>query len=92
VSFSDPEKNSFIAALATRGWQVRDGVLWSPGGGLSFNDSTFAAWTPREMKDIFTNRAARIENLPYENAARDAAENRDVHWAADEVLRGHSPR
>lgn len=91
MPFSGTQKAPFIAALVTRGWRLREGVLWSPGGGLSFNDSTFAAWGPQEMKEIFTRRAARIEKLTYEHAARDAAENHDVHWAADEVLRGHPP-
>jgi hypothetical protein len=89
MPFSDSEKSAFIAALVSRGWQLRDEVIWSPSGGLYFNAAHFAQWDPKQMKEVFTHRAARIEKLTHEGAAKSAAENHDVHWAADEVLRGH---
>ena len=88
MPFTESERSSFIAALTRRGWQVRDGVVWSPGGGLYFNSSHFAQWNPEQMKEVFMRRAARVEKLAYEGAAKNAAENRDVHLAVDEVVSG----
>ncbi|MGB8354728.1 MAG: hypothetical protein WCD79_12615 [Chthoniobacteraceae bacterium] len=82
MSFTESEKSAFIAALLKKGWQLRDDVIWSPGGGLYFNSSHFSDWNPKTMKETFTRRAARIEQV----FAEAAAENRDVHLVADEAM------
>jgi len=89
MPFSHSEKNIFIAALESRGWQLCDDTIYSPSGGLYFNPSHFGHWNPKDMKEIFTHRAARIEKLPHQDAVKNTTENHDVHWAADEVLGKH---
>jgi hypothetical protein len=61
VSFSPQERQALAAELQRYGWRVHDDALWSPSGGLYFNDAHFAQWGPAEMGEVFDRRGKRIE-------------------------------
>ena len=87
MPFSDAQKTQFVALLQAKGWQLRDGTIWSAGGGLWFSDSHFGNWTPSQMHDIFTQRAARIAKAQIGDWQTAARENQEASWAAEEVTR-----
>jgi hypothetical protein len=60
MSFSPEERQSFTEELRSQGWTLREGVLWSPTGGLFFGDAHFAHWGPAEMGEVFRSRGERI--------------------------------
>lgn len=88
MPFTTPEKEQFIAALQSRGWSLREDTIWSPSGGLYFNDSHFAHWTPTEMSSVFTARADRIQKAALAGWRKTVDENQQVCSAAEEVLKG----
>jgi hypothetical protein len=61
MSFTPEERRVVTAGLQSYGWQMQDGILWSPSGGLYFNDAHFAHWSPLEMSEVFDRRGDRIE-------------------------------
>lgn len=65
---------------------MREGAFWSPSAGLYFNDSHFQQWGPKEMRDIFTERANRIERAALQNWELSTDENRQVSAAASAVF------
>jgi hypothetical protein len=70
MPFTPEERRVVTAILQSYGWQLRDGVLWSPSGGLYFNDAHFAQWDPGEMSEVFERRGSRIEaQQPAQKAA-----------------------
>jgi hypothetical protein len=78
----------FIAALQSQGWPLREGTVWSSSGGLYFNDGHFDQWTPQEMRDLFAERAKRIERTALEGWQQAAEENRQPSEARVRVSRG----
>jgi hypothetical protein len=87
MPFNATQKTQLMAELIEKGWSIREDTIWSPSGGLYFNDSHFTHWGPKEMRDIFTERAARIERSALKNWETSANENRQVSDAAAEVLK-----
>jgi hypothetical protein len=87
MPFSEVQKQQFVALLQTKGWQLRDGTIWSASGGLWFSDSHFGDWSPSQMHDIFTQRAARIAKAQIGDWQRSSRENQEASWAAEEVTR-----
>lgn len=51
MPFSEVQKKRFIRLLESKGWQMRDGAICSPGGGLWFSDSHFGNWNPPQMAE-----------------------------------------
>jgi hypothetical protein len=86
MPFTKTQKSQFIALLQTKGWQLRDGTIESAGGGLYFSDSHFGHWSPSQMHDIFTQRAARIAKAQIGDWKRSTRENQEASWAAEEVM------
>jgi hypothetical protein len=86
MPFTEAQKSQFIALLQTKGWQLRDGEIWSPSGGLCFHDARFGV-DPTEMHEVFTRRAARIARSQIGNWQRDAHENEEAAWAAGEMMK-----
>jgi hypothetical protein len=72
MPFTKPQKAQFITLLQAKGWQLRDGTIYAPSGGLWFSDEHFD-WSPPQMHEIFTRRAARLRA----NAARIASRPAD---------------
>ena len=83
MSFSQPERDRFVAALQSRNWVLQDGLIRSPSGGLWFEAAHFEIWSPGEMRETFHNRAARIESAAFEDWQICADENRQVCAAVD---------
>ncbi len=81
MAFTELERSRFITVLRQKGWELKDGVITAPSGGLWFNDSHLEDCTPAELKETFTTRATRIEKAGF-----DAAENHQVCEALDEVI------
>jgi len=81
MSFTESERRRFITVLQQEGWEFKDGVICSPSGGMWFEDSHFADCEPGEMKETFTQRAARIREAGF-----DATENRQVCEALNKVI------
>lgn len=86
MTFSEAQKNRFVSLLETKGWQLRDGTIWSASGGLWFSESHLAHWGPSEMRDIFTQRAARIAKGQIGDWQTSSRENHEASWAAEEVV------
>ena len=76
-----------IALLQTKGWQFRDGTIWSPSSGLWFSDSHFGHESPSKIFETFTERAARIARSEHINWQTNARENQEAAWAAGEVMK-----
>jgi hypothetical protein len=86
MPFTSDERQVVTAVLQSYGWRLRDGVLWSPSGGLYFDDAHFAQWGPGEMSEVFERRAGRIEaHDPTQEAV--IAEHRQVCRAVATVRR-----
>ena len=86
MPFTDPQKAKFVALLQTKGWRLRDGIIWSPSGGLHFSDAHFSDWTPAHVRELFAQRAESLQKYqpgPLEHAA---GENQQASWAAAEVI------
>jgi hypothetical protein len=86
MPFSEAQKSRFIALLETKGWQLRDGTIWSAGDGLWFSDSHFGEWSPSQMHEIFTRRVERIAKAQLGDWQRVSRENQEASWAAEEVI------
>ncbi|HUI06131.1 MAG TPA: hypothetical protein VL486_03920 [Verrucomicrobiae bacterium] len=85
MPFSEVQKKQFIELLQTKGWQLRDGTIWSPGGGLWFSDSHFGDWSPSQMHEIFDQRAERIAKAQLGDWQKSSHENREASFAAQQV-------
>jgi hypothetical protein len=90
MPFTENQKAQFIALLQTKGWQLRDGAIWSPGGGLWFSDSHFGDWSPSQMREIFARRAERIAKSQLGDWQKANHENQQVSWAAEEMIKSSS--
>jgi hypothetical protein len=86
MPFTESQRSQFVAALENKGWRLRENILWSPSAGLYFNDSHFQQWDPKEVRDIFTARANRIQRAALQNWETSTNENRQVSDAAEAVL------
>ena len=86
MPFTEAQKTRFIELLETKGWQLRDGTIWSPGGGLWFDEAHFRFESPAQMHETFTRRAARIAKSQIGNWQRATHENEEAAWAAEAVL------
>lgn len=71
MPFTSAQKARFIDLLQTKGWQLRDGTIYAPSGGLWFSDSHLD-WSPSQMQEIFTRRAARLRATAARTSARPA--------------------
>jgi hypothetical protein len=90
MPFTEIQKTKIIALLQTKGWELRDGVIWPPSRGLYFNNSHFTHWTPRQMHEVCSQRAARLKRLEeWRPGLLDHAdaENLQASWAAEEVMK-----
>jgi|ERR1035437_3154576 hypothetical protein len=87
MAFTEAQKSQFIALLQTKDWQLRDGTIWSPGGGLWFDEPHFIHYDPPQVLEMFTQRAARIAKSQIGNWQRATRENEEAAWAAEEVMR-----
>jgi len=87
MPFTENQKAKFTELLQAKGWQLRDGIIWSPSCGLHLSNAHFSNWSPGQVQEIFSRRAARLEKYkpgPLEHAAR---ENLEASWAAEEVVK-----
>jgi len=86
MPFSDDQRESFISAIQTHGWNLEGDTIFSQGRGLWFSPSHFADWSPAEMHDIFERRAKRIETAKVgDRWERSAIENRQVYKTIEEL-------
>ena len=60
MPFARPQKAQFLTLLQAKGWQLRDGTIYAPSGGLYFSDEHLDSWSPSQMQEIFTRRAAKL--------------------------------
>lgn len=86
MPFTENQKAQFIALLQTKGWELRDGTIWSPGGGLWFDEPHFRQYDPPQVLDMFTQRAARLAKSQLDGWQRMTRENEEAAWAAKEVV------
>jgi len=61
MPFTATQKAKFVALLQTKGWQLRDGIIWSPSGGLHFSDAHFSDRTSTDVRELFAQRAERLQ-------------------------------
>jgi hypothetical protein len=87
MPFTAAQKSRFIALLQSKGWQLRDNMIYLPDGGLWFGDSHFQDWGALQMHDIFTQRAARIAKAQFAGWEGATRENKEAAWAAEEVIK-----
>ena len=87
MAFTSAEKQKMVAALESVGWRMEDGTIWSPTRGLYFNRSHFEGWTPKEMRDVFSERRERIERAQFQGWEQAVQEHEQVCSAVDK-LRG----
>lgn len=85
MPFTTAERTRFVELLQTRGWQFEAGTIWSPSRGLWFGETHLSQWSPSEMREIFTQRAARIAKAQLGDWQAHSRENEDASWAAEEV-------
>jgi hypothetical protein len=86
MPFTEAQKTRFVILLETKGWQMRDGTIWSASGGLWFSDSHFGNWNPSQMQEIFTRRAERFAKMQLGDWQRVSRENQEASWAAETVI------
>lgn len=84
--FTDDQKTQFIELLKAKGWTLKDDAIYSPSNKLYFNDFYFGRLGPTEMRDIFTQRAVRIECSKKPDWNEAAKEFEDVALAAKKVI------
>ena len=87
MPFTDIQKAKFIALLETKGWEFREGTVWSPRRGLWFDDAHFAEWSPADLRDLFARRAARLERYEHTELSGASGENLQASWAAGEIMK-----
>ncbi len=87
MPFSEAQKQQFVALLQTKGWQLREGTIWSPSGGLWFSEPHFEHGSPAELHETFTRRAERIAKAQIGEWQTSSRENQEASWAAEEVTR-----
>jgi len=87
MPFTEPQKAKFIALLQEKGWQLREGAIWSPSSGLYFSESHFNLWDPPQMREIFVQRSARIAKHEDSRSQESARENLHASWAAEVALK-----
>lgn len=85
MAFSEVQRKRFIELLESKGWQMRDATLWSPGGALWFGDAHFEDWSPSQMHEIFKQRASRIANAQMGDWQEHSRENHEASVAAQQV-------
>ena len=85
MGLSEPEKKEFITLLEQRGWNMKKGTIWAPGGGLWFSEPHFDAWTLKEIIEIHERRAERVKKSEIGNWKRATKENLDASEAASEI-------
>ncbi len=85
MGFSDAQRVQFFALLESKGWTMQDGMIVAPSDGLWFSDAHVDDWTPADMQEIFTRRAARIGAIKIGEWQISSDENRQAAWAAEEV-------
>jgi hypothetical protein len=85
MPFTENQKAKFITLLQAKGWELRDGVIWSPSGGLHLGDAHFSDWTPAHVSEMFAQRAARLEKYKSGPLEHAAGENLQASWAAEQV-------
>jgi hypothetical protein len=85
MPFTEGQKRQFIASLQSKGWELHDGTIWSPSGGLWFDEPHFAHWSPSQVHDIFARRAARIAKAQIGDWLTSSRENGEAFYAAHEV-------
>jgi len=86
MPFAEAQKTRFIAMLETRGWQLRDGTIWSPSGGLWFSEPHFEHDSPAELHGTFSRRAERIAKAQLGDWQTSSRENQEASWAAEAVI------
>jgi len=86
MPFTETQKAQFIALLEAKGWEFRDGTIWSPRRGLWFSDAHFTQWSPTDMRDLFARRAERLERQEHTELSGASGENLQASWAAGEVI------
>jgi len=87
MAFTETQKSQFVALLQAKGWQLRDGTIWSPGGGLWFDEPHYRDYFPHQVFEMFTQRAARLAKSNLDGWQRMTRENEEAAWAADQVMR-----
>jgi hypothetical protein len=85
MPFSEAQKKRFIELLESKGWQMRDGKICSPGSALWFSDSHFEDWNPTQMHEIFKQRANRITKNQIGDWQTCSRENEEASVAAQQV-------
>jgi len=85
MPFSEAQKIRFVGFLESQGWQMRDGTIWSPSGGLWFSGSHFEEWSPPQMHAISRQRADRIAKAQIGDWQRSSLENQQASVAAQQV-------
>jgi hypothetical protein len=85
MAFSETQKSRFISLLEAKGWQMRDGTLWSASGGLWLDDSHFEHWSPSEMCEKFRQRAERVAKAQIGDWQSASREHQEASMAAQKV-------
>jgi hypothetical protein len=85
MPFSEAQKSRFISLLEAKGWQMREGTLWSASGGLWFDNMHFEQWSPSQMCDIFRQRAERIAKAQIGDWLSSSREHQEASLAAQTV-------
>jgi hypothetical protein len=66
---------------------IAENSIWSPGGGLWFDEPHFRHCDPPQVLEMFTQRAARLAKSQLEGWQRMTRENEEAAWAAEEVMK-----
>ena len=86
MPFTENQKAKFIALLQTKGWELREGIIWSPRRGLHLSDAHFSDWSPAHVHEMFTRRAERFAKMDYGDWQSVSRENQEAAWAAEAVI------
>lgn len=87
MPFTAKERQRFVSALLEQGWTLEGETVSSPSGGLWFDESHSATWSPQEMRETFFSRAQSIGDAMIGDDWESAfIENSQVHQVLDVVL------
>ncbi len=87
MPFTPKETQRFVSALLELGWTLEGDTVSSPSGGLWFDETHSATWSPQEMRETFIARAQRIgETMIGDDWESAYMENSQVHQVLDVVL------
>lgn len=86
MAFSEAQKQRFVGLLETKGWQMCDGTIYSPSGGLWFSSAHFGGWSPSQMYEIFSRRGKRIAKEQLDDWQVHSRENQEASFAAEQVI------